>query len=291
VVVVDDPEGGANARVVTVGSDGSNMRIIRASLNLHGAPPAWKDETHVAWVETAATPLVGLPYPVVYAAEDAPFAGESARQVELDCYDAMKGQRVLEFINQIEYGAGGLLVSGGPQYKSTGGAIHLYRMTEKRCAANRPLATGLPGGEEVDFTLSPDGLTVAFASTRSRDQLDAGLTVHDIHLVPSDGGQPARYFAGEPADDDVGPRWIAGGSQLAWLSVDAQGRAALKVVNADGTNLRTVLAAPGNGSYVAAGSNAGLSCAVAPGGATGGDGLLVLLALALVAAQRRARYQ
>ena len=79
-------------------------------------------------------------------------------------------------------------------------------------------------------------------------------------------GRSSDRLAGSPAFDDFGPRWIAGGKQLMWTQQgsDADGGfprgGGIMVINADGTNPRSLIAQRGDvesSTLVFGGSSAG----------------------------------
>ena len=213
---------GAPNRLITVGKDGTGRHVVRSSAKIPGAAPVWVDGSHVAWAEdTSAT---AVPHLAIYSASDTDGAGDGAgRTTLLDC-PAATDATALQVINQFKLAGSTLVIAGGVRSKlaTPAGSINLYRMAAASCsttAATR-LASQLPGGDAWDFTIAPDGTTIAMSST-------AGQTgpspQHDILLLTVDGTlAPTVYAGSDPVLDDLGPRWLA---RRAAAHVDA-GRAA-----------------------------------------------------------------
>jgi hypothetical protein len=153
----------------------------------------------------------------------------------------------------------------------------LYRMSPGACLLNNALK--MNPGEAIDFAVSPDGQTVAFAGGAKT----GGMPVHDIYVVPTDLAQAPVLFAGDSAADDFGPRWVAGGKQLTWTRIAPSGQGAVMIANADKSGVRVVLEAPAQPSstLMFGASNAGLSCQAARGSPPIRAALLVALLLLL----------
>src|SRR5215472_19034788 len=90
--------------------------------------------------------------------------------------------------------------------------------------------------------LSPDGRLVAF--TRHAPDRERDRDVGHVWVVPADGGEPARWTAGEQGDG--APRWSPDGRQLAFLSArgDSSARQAW-VIEAAGGEPRRLTDLPG----------------------------------------------
>ena len=291
LLYVDNPSAPAGtSRLVSVGIDGSNLRVIRTMGDLSSAPPVWVDATHVAWVEETGTMMA--PKPIIYQASDASFAGDSAtapgdRSALIDCTG------VLTVINQFAVvttnATTALLVAGGAMSKAAGGEIDLYRITGGLCSLATPLLSEPAGGDAGDFAVSPDGTTLITSTTHGQGIPDGGPTPqHDLFILPADGSSAPKFFAGDPAVDDLGPHWLAGGRQIWWTqggTVDGGVRGAgILIANADGTHQRSLYAestVAGVDTVVLGGSNSGISCAFGDGRdlATGSAGLLLVVAL------------
>lgn len=86
--------------------------------------------------------------------------------------------------------------------------------------------TKLPraGSYARDFAISPDGKTVAYMQAIAEPDAgadDGGLKLDtsmggNLYLVPVDGTSPPRSVNTEELIANFGPRWIAGGTRLAW---------------------------------------------------------------------------
>jgi hypothetical protein len=291
-------------RVITVGRDGQNRHVVRTGAKIPGAAPLWVDATHVAWTED--TSANATPHLDVFSAADADGAGDAAgtRTTLLDC-PAATDATALQVINQLELVGQAMLVAGGVKSKfaSPPGSINLYRMAAPSCsttAATR-LASQLPGGDAWDFTVAPDGVTIAMSST-------AGQTgpnpQHDILLLTIDGSlAPTVYAGSDPVLDDIGPRWIAHGRQLTWTQAappddgGASRGGGIMIGNLNGTHVRSLVpqqSGAGGPTLIAGGSNRGLSCSWSGAGADAGAGasvaaMVLLLAITLARRTRRER--
>src|SRR5581483_10277937 len=261
---------GAPDRLVTVARDGTARHVVRTSAKIPGAAPLWLDATHVAWAED--TSANSTPHLAIYSAADADAAGDGAgRATLLDCPNAATDATVLQVINQFELAGTTLVIAGGVRSKfaSPAGSINLYKMAANSCSTTTAtsLASQLPGGDAWDFTLAPDGKTIAMSSTAGQSGPNPQ---HDILLLTVDGTlTPTVYAGSDPVLDDVGPRWIAGGRQLTWTHGAPPGDGGtatgggIMIGNLNGTHVRSLvpqqLSAQGP-VLVAGGSNRGLSC-------------------------------
>jgi len=109
----------------------------------------------------------------------------------------------------------------------------------------------------LEPALSPDGLALAYVTAPNAPGVSGGdaakeaLMRRKIGVLPAVPGQPtctpegcgapARQLTFDPAYRDEYPRWSGDGSQILWVRMDAQDRASLWVMNADGTAQRPVL--------------------------------------------------
>lgn len=316
VVYLDESQDQGNdsnpVRVVTAGIDGSSVHVVRSSKDVGSVPAIWLDNTHLAWVETV-TPAVGSAYKAIIKASDANFAGDSNvapadRTEVIGCTDVGDGQQ-LTVINQIAVGGGGFVVAAGyrdrrPTFGTTYGSLNLYRMTNSCAAGSRTVLAEEPAtGESWDFDVSPDGLTVVFASTHGQMVLeDGGATPqHDIFVVASDGSGSPKKLAGDPVLEDMGPFFVAGGRQIIWTqsntgysgkSSSGPSGGGLMIINADGTHQRSLhgnSSDDNNATLVTGGQNAGFTCDWAAGAAPAGVGLVLAIGAVLLVLSRRRR--
>jgi hypothetical protein len=292
----------ASWRVVTVGVDGTDRRVVRSPTNtIFPTPPAWLDNTHLAWVENLSGNFAVRKL-VIYAATDAAGFGDpttGSPTTVLYCYNDSSQTPLFTELNQFEFVAGGVLVAGSngtTNHDGDPGNIGLYKMTGGACSTSNKIAEEPSPGRSWDFAVSPDGKTVVFASTRGLLP-DGGTTVppRDIWTVPADGSTPPTRLAGDRNLDDFGPRFIAGGKQVMWTQRGTDADAGIPVgggimvVNLDGTNPRSLYGETG-GVLVLGGSNQGhVGCSWA--GESGPSALWLGLggALVLLLAARRRR--
>jgi dipeptidyl aminopeptidase/acylaminoacyl peptidase len=80
---------------------------------------------------------------------------------------------------------------------------------------------GKPFGGRADYSISPDGLEVAF-SVRAAPTSEPWSTNFDIYTVPAAGGTPVNLTADNPAADTE-PAYSPDGAQLAYLAADRPG--------------------------------------------------------------------
>jgi hypothetical protein len=294
-------------RLVTVGVDGSDRRVVRGPTKaIYPTPPAWMDATHLAWVEnTQATSDWGDPRLAVYASVDAAGAGDPGTGTPTTityCYNDTLQQAILKQINQVEFVTGGMIIVGSPNlvdFLNPPYGMAIYRISGGVCATDNKLAEEPGNGKSWDVALSPDGKTLAFSSTRGNLPDGAADATKDIWVVPADGSGPPTRLAGDKNFDDFGPRWIAGGKQLMWTQqgTDPDGGyprgGGIMIINADGTNPRSLIAQRGDSdstTIVLGGSNAGhvgCSWSGAFSDGTGALGLGLLGALFFIALVRR----
>jgi uncharacterized protein (TIGR03382 family) len=283
-------ESGATAQLVTAAVDGSDRRIVRTAARLDSEPPVWLDGETIAWVENASTTAT-TDLQIVSAADSAG-AGDSARNTLVDCPQATDAT-ALGVITQFERVGTSWIVSGGvrSRYANPAGAIELYRLAANSCSttAATTLAAEPAGSFAWDFAPSPDGSTLALAA------VETGGTTNDLFLVPVDGSVPPSRFVGSaPGVDDIGPIWVAGGKQLLWTQLAADGTprgGGLMIASRDGSNVRSLLApssVTGTSTFVGGATNRGLDCSAAGQGGTAA-GELGLLAAAFWLVRRRHR--
>jgi hypothetical protein len=152
------------------------------------------------------------------------------------------------------------------------------------------------GSVATDFSLSPDKRRVAFLMSDNTVDAGAGITNSVLFTAAVDGSQPPAKVPGVPygaATRGQGPRWIAGGTALAWgqsqSTIDAgdAGGMAVAVVSAGGGNARAVVATSATDGVSAIG-NTLCSMSHGPGSALMAFGSLAAF-VGLVARRRRRR--
>jgi Tol biopolymer transport system component len=90
---------------------------------------------------------------------------------------------------------------------------------------------------------SPDGRTIVF------DEAATGGTGVDLYAVDTDGGNPRRLTADD--GNEYGAVWSADGTQIAYATREAdpaydESVCHIRVMNPDGSNVRSLIAAPGS---------------------------------------------
>ena len=288
-------------KLVTVGSDGSGFRAVRnfPQSNDRIIAPAWVDANNVAWVEYLGS---GNPQEFkILKSADAANAGDAASVTTvIDCPAATPFTALSQFefvdASTLIFAAATVAGSG-----STPGLVNLYRETAGSCTTANHLTNETTVGHfSGDFALSPDKKTILFASTSgAAPPATQSAFLTDLFIVPVDGSAPARRIAGDPRLIDGSARFIADGRQIVWTQYGAVPQdggsggglpttSSLMLANADGTQLRTLVAGTnksGETHYVMSGGNVGNSCAI--GGQTASAGAWSLLALALLLAFAR----
>ena len=288
-------------QVVTSAIDGTDARVLGSYCPsgtndctsngnlLFPRRPQWLDETHLGWMRASDEQSdVSVSWEIVVVADipSAPvnryMACTSGAMPTL--FNFLRDGTILANVRATRYGAEDLLV--------------LNRGAGGTCTALRNLTHfGSEGSYARDFAISPDGVNVAYLHRQlpagSSGKPDAGSSDFrqggDLYMVPLDGSKaPAPIGAVRRAE--YGPRWIAGGTRLAWngsappppgydagdlFSKDSgadagnlfeAGLPAINVIQADGGNFTPVAYGdPSNGSYVLGGGNGG-ACSLECGG-------------------------
>src|SRR5258705_1010266 len=90
-------------------------------------------------------------------------------------------------------------------------------------------------GQNNSPAWSPDGTRLAFTSRRDADQPPVPLEIREIYVVNADGSE-TRVTHTDVNAWNVQPTWSPDGTQIAFQS-NRDGRNAIYVINADGTNL------------------------------------------------------
>ena len=91
-------------------------------------------------------------------------------------------------------------------------------------------------GRVSDPKVSPDGKRVLFGI--SYENLEQNRSNNDLYVMNIDGSGLTRITATEKSES--GAVWMTGGSKIAFMSADADGKMQLWVMNADGTDRRQV---------------------------------------------------
>jgi hypothetical protein len=302
VAWIENPNN-ANARLVTNSTDGASYQIVHAPTGgpvVQSVRPAWVDSSTVAWVELNGTSLT---------VQKANNASNASPTILYTC--STTDSTNLVHIDQIEFASSaGTLIAGNalPATNGVDPTIEVYRMGTTCIKPANLSRQARPGGIARDFVVSPDGLNVIFSANQGDSFQDGGGAAAplDLWTVGVDGINAPLRFAGTPLHDDVGPRFVAGGRQVAWTQtlrttrndLGVLGGGGLMIANVDGTHVRSLAAPSGDvnvGTAVLGGTSLGgftLACAWAGGvaAASGFSGaLLCLLSLALPRLLRRKR--
>jgi hypothetical protein len=301
VLALGNTTSATKEKIVTVGVDGGGMRTVRnfPTSNDRITAPAWIDNSTVAWVEIVGS---GTPaeFKVVKAA-DADKAGDTAASTVVDC----PAGTPFAALNQVEFADSSTMIFAASTIAQTSGQAGLtalFRVSAGTCsAANRLSMEATAGHFSGDFSLSPDGKTVVYASTSgSAAATMPGTQLTDIFTVPVDGSAAPARIAGDATLPDMSPHFIAGGKQIVWTqfskppivgsNVQLPAAASLMMANADGTGSRMLLGGtntPGEFHYVFAGGSLGNSCAIGGGTASAGAFAVLAFAVALGLLRRR----
>jgi hypothetical protein len=241
---------GTSVDIATVGLDGANLRILGQMFIGDGgtnAPPTtgfsvrrvqWTDETHVAWIAEQADHTSFS----VYLATDSASPGAAS------IMDCAAGGSISTQPNVSEFAVlpgGNILVDGVIATFDAGTAAQLQLLspdpTTKQCTLVRSIGNGAS-----DFSISPDGKTLAFVQ-----EDDAGTT-QLLFTAPVNGStDPAAVAfgdAGLAAETLYGPRWVNGGARLVLTDPE---------ILADGgstTNIVSIAPAGGTRTVVATGT-------------------------------------
>jgi len=306
-------------RLVTVGVDGSEPRVLRRTTDLTSpesmwlAPPSWVDDGNVAWneVDDKSTGS-GAGNIRVMIVKDAPLALPSTL---LEC-----GRQKFYGIEQIEFFVQGAtsrvaLVANDSQWLFTakGGPSNVHTGNFGASCDQLKNVTHEPGPGSLsrDLAVSPDGSLFLFASNREPSAADGGdaavssLTVTSpMHLwiMSSIGGVAQPCSGVDPSADDVGAQWLDRGTKVAWMHLPRGdgGPGAVMLADVIGgrcSNVRTLLGdAPGTGAgdsptYITS-TNASVHCSAVMGRHSSGGALaslFTLLTVAMVMVRRASR--
>ena len=91
-------------------------------------------------------------------------------------------------------------------------------------------------GRVSDPQVSPDGKRVLFGI--SYENLEQNRSNNDLYVMNIDGSGLTRITATEQSES--GAVWMTGGSKIAFMSADADGKMQLWIMNADGTDRRQI---------------------------------------------------
>jgi hypothetical protein len=278
---------GASFGVSTIGFDGSGYRALAP---IYASPPAsndessdirpeWSDATHVAWPRPTGTGT----WSIVVASD----AANATLVTFMTCTGSTPHHIAL-------LADGNVVASYSPTATAPSDIFVLRPDSNKVCTSVKNLTqlAGDNASRAHDFAVSPDQKWVAYLRWDATLHGGAASTSNegDLHLVPVDGSAPSRPV-GAATLGRIGPRWIGGGSRLAWTRsgpVDPDGgdpRAAgsVTVVLLDGGGAVDIAKGDGLSTVVGAVGPGG-SCTI--GGERAHTELFGVLAAALAFALR-----
>jgi hypothetical protein len=306
-----------DVHIATVGFDGTDYHdfgnmcggdaggtCAPGNYSLTPARPQWIDATHVAWLVDNGSGNF-----VIFSAPD-------TNNTTLATYMTCQGQFSPRGFAILKDGS--VLAN----YQGVGSQVEDLVVFGKNamgiCMLQRNL-TKLANAYSYarDFSVSPDGTMVAFIQrTTAPNEYDSGAGTRvggGLYLVPVDGSTPPHAVGGaSELYAYFGPRWIAGGTHLAWngavaVTTDAStpladaglfsdaGLPAMNVIPVGGGPLVHVAQSdPANEIYVLGGGNGGgcsfQLCSASPGkqafGAGKGVGLGGLIGFAFLLRRR-----
>jgi hypothetical protein len=265
-----------NLHIATVGFDGTayhdfgNMCVDAGScgpdnFSLAPARPQWIDATHVAWMTESG----GGNFTIVSAA-DIP-------SPQVTPYMACQGSIAPRGFAILKDGS--VLANYSGVGKTVEDLVVFTVDTTGTCVLKKNL-TKLPNAYSYarDFSVSPDGTMVAFVLNATKPgERDSGVGERfggSLYVVPIDGSSAPTPVSGKDLFAYFGPRWIAGGTRLAWngaLGADAGtfdiadagvtpdgGVPAMNVIALDGGSFTHAVASDqANELYVLGGGNGG----------------------------------
>jgi MYXO-CTERM domain-containing protein len=302
--------------IETIGSDGTDKHVVTSYLASEpdgsapvydvgvaggSVPPrvAWTATGSLAWARSTA---------IGWQIVTAPDQDAASVTVYMDCLGVTP--------HQIAMLSDGTVLAA---YRPDGpdGAENLYQLkldASKDCAvvhAYTSLTVSDAGvaGYATDFSVSPDEKQIAYAAVDANtDSMDpwegGGYPGGYLYVVPLDGSKPAARLTNDASLN--GPRWVAGGSAIAYTRIDTNPyETTRQVVNViiptfhpPSTSVRVLpigggasrLVDRGDGTTVAvATAGNGGSCSMGRGTAPGIAGLFSLAGLAQIARRRRRR--
>ncbi|MGH7329116.1 MAG: hypothetical protein ACREJX_12265, partial [Polyangiaceae bacterium] len=269
--------------ISTVGFDGSDSHTLSTYCpvvtdgcwgeHLFPRRPQWQDATHVAWIR-GASGTNSAQHPISWEIVSATDNDNATPTLVMSC-TSYGVPYSFGFVSGQSIPANAIIANFQPSATAAEDLVILAPDSSGQCQVVTNL-TNLPGGSKDsyarDFAISPDGTTVAFMM-HSQDRQDAGTEAPltdggpqinfnivtsgggDIWTVPVDGSQPAAPLNASPRYAFFGPRFISGGTRLAW--------------NGQGPLPADVLA-----QLEAGLDDAGATADGSPFGALGGGGLL-----------------
>jgi hypothetical protein len=297
--------------IVTIGSDGTDKHAVTSYLASEpdGSTPVydvgsqeaprirWTSKGQLAWVRST---------PSGWQIVTAPDQIAAPVTVYMDCLGATP--------HQIAMLSDGTVIAA---YRPDGsdGAENLYQLkldTSNDCAVvHKYTSLGLSdagaAGFATDFSVSPDETRIVYeavdAASDSLDPWQGGTYPGGyMYVVPVDGSAAPARLNSDPSLN--GPRWVAGGSAIAYTRIDTnpyqttqQFGNLIRIINHPPSTSVRVLSATGGASRivdhgdgttvaVATAGNGG-SCSMGRGTAPGIAGLFSLVGLAQLARRRR----
>jgi hypothetical protein len=286
---------GASFGVSTIGFDATGYRAIAP---IYASPPGsgdesanirpeWQDATHVAWPRPTGSGTWS-----VMVANDAAAATPTT-------YMTCTGSTP----HHIALLADGSIVASYSPTANTPSDLFVLKpdATTKACTVVHQLTTlgGTSASRAHDFAVSPDQKSVAYLHYDATAHGGAASSGNDgdLYLVPVDASAVAKAVGATPVSGRIGPRWIGGGSRLAWTRAgqaadggDPRSADNVNVVMPDGGGALDIIAGDGVSTIVGAVGPGG-SCAIGRGDARASILGIFVAALALLRRRRGARGQ
>ena len=231
--------------ISTVGFDGSDAHTVASYCpvvtdacwgdHLFPRRPQWLDATHVAWIRSAAG-ANSAQHPISWEIVSASDADNGVPSRVMACTSYVVPYS-FGFVSGPNLPPGAILANYQPTATAAEDLVILAPDPTGTCQVVTNL-TNLPFGSKEsyarDFAISPDGTTAAFLM-HSQDRVDSGTTANplqadaaslslnfvtsgggEIWTVPIDGSKPPAPLNANPRQAFYGPRFISGGTRLAW---------------------------------------------------------------------------
>ena len=279
--------------VATATSDGTGIRIVRpaGAANDHTltiAAPFWVDNATIGWLEKDSTGDQ-----VIYTTPDQAdgFNNLLKKKTLINCGDVLAP---FFQIRQLAVSASGLIASVLPTSAATTTSIYLLKPVaadKYSCLRTGVSNARLSSANSQDFQVSPDGTQVVFMQRLDDSAADIGPLATQLFVVPADGSKAPTKVFGDGSDANNGARWAANGKQIVWSrnvisnkdpATQRPQKSFLMIMNADGSNVRAIVASQSNVSTARTILTGAHGCSMSrPRGGAAAAALALLLGLGL----------